>query len=96
MVNIFRLLILMRSINTKIRNNDLPVCVNCRYFIEHTNNYPYDALPNDLLYGKCKKFGEINCVTGVLKYDFAKNCRTDNDKCGKIGIEYMSKITNNP
>lgn len=66
-----------------IRNTDLPVCSNCSHFIQHENNYPYDAVPSDKLYGRCKKFGEINIITGSIEYDFAKNCRDDNKKCGK-------------
>jgi hypothetical protein len=43
-----------------------PVCVNCLYFIPHKNNYPYDALPDDSLYGKCRKFFDVDLVTGKL------------------------------
>ena len=61
------------------------------HFIEHKNNYPYDPLPNDKLYSKCNKFGEINFITGSIDYDLAKNCRDDNNKCGKNGSEYKEK-----
>ena len=71
-----------------IRNKNLPICVNCLHFIEHTNNYPYDPQPSDKDYGRCKKFGEVNVITGLIDYDFAKNCRDDNKKCGKTGSEY--------
>jgi len=71
-----------------IRNIDLPVCVNCVHFIEHTNNYPYDSYPSDKDYGRCKKFGEIDFITGLIEYDSAKNCRNNNTKCGKTGSEY--------
>ena len=75
-----------------IRNRALPVCSNCLHFIEHTNNYPYDPIPNSKEYGQCKKFGEVNLITGVIEYDFAKNCRNDIGKCGKQGLQYMEKI----
>jgi hypothetical protein len=68
-----------------IRNTTLPSCLNCIHFIEHTNNYPYDDTPSDTQYGKCKKFGEMNLITGLIEYDFAKNCRNDINKCGKTG-----------
>ena len=71
-----------------IRNQSLPVCTNCLHFIKDINNYPYDPPPNDL-FGKCKKFGEINFITGTTTYDFASHCRNDEEKCGKIGSEYM-------
>ena len=74
-----------------IRNTELPICSNCVHFIEHTNNYPYDSMPSDTLYGKCKKFGEINLVTGAFEYDLAKYCRLDISKCGYIGLEYSTK-----
>lgn len=69
----------------------MPVCVNCIHFIEHKNNYPYDPLPSNKHYGKCSKFGEIDIITGITEYDFAKNCRDDNKKCGKNGVEYKEK-----
>jgi len=74
-----------------IRNINLPVCANCIHFIEHKNNYPYDPVPNDQQYGKCKKFGEIDFITGVIKYDFANICRYDDTKCGDKGFEYEAK-----
>ena len=74
-----------------IRNRELPICSNCLHFIEHTNNYPYDSIPSDEKYGKCKKFGEVNLVTGVIEYDFARTCRLDMNKCGNSGVEYTHK-----
>jgi len=75
-----------------IRNKKLPICVNCLHFIEHTNNYPYDPIPNDELYGRCKKFGEVNLITGVIEYDLARSCRLNVSKCGNFGSEYTDKI----
>ena len=49
-----------------IMNKELPICSKCVHFIEHTNNYPYDPIPSDKQYGRCKKFGEINMITGTL------------------------------
>jgi hypothetical protein len=74
-----------------IRNKELPICSNCIYFIEHTNNYPYDPIPSDEKYGRCKKFGEVNFITGSIDYDLARNCRLNVNKCGNSGSEYTEK-----
>lgn len=68
----------------------IPLCVQCKYFIEH-KNYPYDSPLNDQLLGRCKKFAEMDLVTGVVEYRFAKICRDDYAKCGTFGLEYKSK-----
>jgi hypothetical protein len=72
-----------------IRNKKIPICSNCVHFIEYTNNYPYDPIPNNEQYGKCKKFGEV--ITGVIEYDLANNCRLDDSQCGKFGSEFTNK-----
>jgi len=78
-----------------IRNKEFPVCSNCLYYIEHTNNYPYDSLPDNKKHGKCKKFGEVNIITGVIEYDFANDCRNNMNKCGKNALEYTYKQNQN-
>jgi hypothetical protein len=75
-----------------IRNQELPICKNCVHFIEHTNNYPYDPIPCDKQYGKCKKFGEMNMITGAIEYDIATDCRLNVNKCGIFASEYSEKI----
>jgi hypothetical protein len=75
-----------------IRNKNLPICSKCLHFIEHTNNYPYDPLPNNEQHGKCKKFGQVNIITGAIEYDLASFCRLKDSKCGNIGSEYIEKI----
>ena len=74
-----------------IRNKALPICSNCVHFIEHTNNYPYDPIPSNERYGKCKKFGEVNMITGVIEYDLASTCRINDNKCGIFGSEFTYK-----
>jgi hypothetical protein len=64
-----------------------PVCVNCLYFIPPKNNYPYDALPSDSVYGKCKKFFDIDLVTGEVTHEYARVCRVD--KCGPDGKHFI-------
>lgn len=77
-----------------IRNKELPICSKCVHFIEHTNNYPYDPEPSDAYYGKCKKFGEINVITGQIMYDSARISRLDDSKCGHSGSQYTEKKEN--
>jgi hypothetical protein len=87
--------ILNKKFSTKkifIRNKELPICSKCLHFIEHTNNYPYDPIPSDKQYGRCKKFGEINMITGEIEYDLAINSRLDDNKCGYFGSEFNEKI----
>ncbi len=74
-----------------IRNQKLPICSNCIHFIEHKNNYPYDLVPSDKLYGRCNHFGEIDVITGIVEYDFATLCRDNINKCGKYGSHYTPK-----
>ena len=75
-----------------IRNKELPICSKCLHFIEHTNKYPYDEIPSDKQYGRCKKFGEINMIIGEIEYDLARISRLDDNKCGHLGSEYTEKI----
>ena len=89
------LLTLNRKLSTGknfIRNKSLPICSNCVHFIEHTNNYPYDPIPCDKQYGKCRKFGEVNLITGTIEYDIASNCRLNVSQCGNFGSEYTDKF----
>jgi hypothetical protein len=66
-----------------IRNKELPICSNCLHFIERTNNY-YDS-------DRCKKFGEVNLITGAIHYELATNCRLSDSYCGKKGSQYTAK-----
>jgi hypothetical protein len=81
----------MKRLSTFIRNKKLPICINCLHFIEHKNNYPYDPNPSDHLYGKCKQFGEVNIITGIFQYEYARLCRDNSNKCGKFGSQYTPK-----
>jgi len=74
--------------NNFIRNKAGPICSNCLYFIDPINNYTY---PSKEKYGRCKKFGEVNLVIGMIEYDFAYNCRLNENKCGKLGLEFNEK-----
>ena len=67
-----------------IRNKELPICSNCVHFIELENDYPYNG-------NRCKKFGEVDFITGEIKYDLAAVCRLGDDNCGKKGLHYTAK-----
>jgi hypothetical protein len=76
------------SLNFFLKKSAPPFCVNCQFFIQHKNNYPYDPVPNDHLYGKCRKFYEMDLITGNVIHDYAIVCRNNKEKCGLSGREY--------
>jgi hypothetical protein len=75
-----------------IKNQNKPICANCKYFVP-TNN-------------ECSKFGEINIITNEHIYEDAIIVRMDDNKCGEdamffkknyfkfITIPYYSIIEN--
>jgi hypothetical protein len=85
-------LILNKNFSSKkifIRNKSIPICLNCLHFIKYTNNEPFSS--SNEKYGRCKKFGEVDLVTGVIEYDLAIECRLNEGKCGKNGSEFNEK-----
>jgi hypothetical protein len=72
-----------------IRNKELPICSKCVYFIPPTHNYPFDPIPRDDQ-GQCKKFGEVNVVSGATEYDLASVSRLNESRCGQSGSEYQA------
>lgn len=76
--------------NNYVENIELPLCINCKHFIEHKTNYPYDDLPNDQLYSKCNLFYDINLITGKKINFYTKKCREDNNLCGEKGKFFIS------
>jgi hypothetical protein len=81
----------LSTLKKYIRDIEVPICANCVHFIEDVNNYPYDSLPNNERYGRCKLYGEKNIITGEIKYDFAFICRSEPTKCRKLGHMYSPK-----
>jgi negative regulator of replication initiation len=53
-----------------IKNSEFPVCKNCVHF------------QYDLEYGKCKKFGQRNLVSGENVYKYAEFHRNNESLCG--------------
>ena len=55
-----------------IKNQNKPICANCKYFIPNKN--------------KCGNFGEIDIITNEYIYEDAIIVRTDDNKCGEDAI----------
>ena len=55
-----------------IKNQYKPICENCKFFIPNKN--------------ECRKFGDVNIITGEYTYESAINVRYDEDKCGEYAI----------
>ena len=87
----FKLLLLfLRLFNKKlptsiIKNGDLPVCKECRFYRSSLYNFYDPAL------ARCHKFGRKDIITGYITYDYADLCREDQEKCGKEGKAYLEK-----
>ncbi len=76
---------LIRWMYNKYPVSEIPICSNCIHFIE-----PED--PTLRRYGRCKKFADVNIVSGEIKYELAKTCRDSYDfDCGLFGSEYIDK-----
>jgi hypothetical protein len=81
--------LLKRIISGKvfIKNSNLPICATCEHFIipktKERDDYEF--------YGRCKRFGKMNLVTGEIEYGLARTCRLDEEKCGDHGKEYSTK-----
>jgi hypothetical protein len=80
----------MKRIALFIRNKELPICSACVHFIEPENKNPYDRTPQNE--GRCKKFGEVDLITGAINHDLAGDCRRNASLCGKSGSEYAKKL----
>ena len=70
-----------------IKNSDLPICLHCLHFIRPTE-LQKEYRDDYERYGRCKKFGNMNLITGEIEHGLARNCRLDDEKCGYIGTEY--------
>ena len=66
-----------------IKNKNLPACINCIFFNEHSHNYQYDDLPDKTIHlSTCKKFGTASIISGRIDYELAEKCRTYTKLCG--------------
>jgi hypothetical protein len=48
----------------------VPICKDCKFLVN----------------SECKKFGDVNLVTGEISYTLAKYIRADETKCGTKGV----------
>ena len=81
----FFLTMKMNTLNSFIKNYDLPVCVTCEHFIPdigHKNEFMN-------IVGRCKLFGVKDMVTGIVDHHFASSCRANIELCGKNAAYYQ-------
>ena len=68
-------------------------CINCVHYIKYKYNYPEDELYDfKTRTGNCAVFGKQHLVTGIIDYDDALSCRTNEQKCGKNGTFFIKEI----
>lgn len=72
-----------------IKHNDLPTCVECKFFKPVI--LPGDSKINFPL-SLCSQFGIKNLVSGEIKYQYADICRETEKLCGKEGKYFIQKI----
>ena len=73
-----------------IARSSIPIslkdCKNCLYYVKET-------IEEESL---CMKFGkktnDIDANPNVPKFETAKTCRSDTDKCGESGLYYLSNL----
>ena len=64
-----------------IKNIEIPSCRNCIYYKLDYNDPRYT-------YNKCSLFGKMDIITGEVKYDLARESRTNEMKCGIQGAHF--------
>ncbi len=79
--NIVSILTILFNTDSFIQNMDKPVCSHCVHYDPENRSF-------DSFFSKCKMFGSKNIQTGVVVYDYADSCRSDESKCGKKGIYF--------
>ena len=73
-----------------IQNIALPTCKDCIHFLPHTSLYA-----NNYELGRCKMYGKKDIISGVITYEYADLVRSNNDKCGRNGINYEASDKSN-
>ena len=68
--------------NPIIKNNNIPACRNCKFFMPKY----YNQFDSDM--NRCVKFGEKDIITGKIEYDFVSTSRKDEAKCGLKAKEF--------
>ena len=80
---------LLSLVNSKviINNKNIPVCRNCIHF------KPNSVSEFSSIFSKCNKFADKDLKTDEIIFNYADNCRSDENKCGKEG-KYFEKEPN--
>ena len=71
---------------TQIKDINLPVCKDCKFFIPYENQEQYTL-------GRCMLFGKKDIISGEITYEFADVCRISSNKCGYTGTLYEATET---
>jgi len=81
MKNLYYILFLTMIHNVElsfIQNKNKPICANCKFFIPNKN--------------ECRRFGEVDIITGIYTYEPAIRVRNNDEKCGEYA--YLFKPNN--
>jgi hypothetical protein len=71
---------LISLVNSVIINNkNIPVCRNCIHFL------PNSGSEFSSIISQCNKFADKDLKTDEIIFNYADNCRDDENKCGKNG-----------
>ena len=62
-MNIFKNVRKLTTVQLSTKTKKLPLCINCKFFIEYKGNYLYESIDDGNYYSRCKNFGSINLVT---------------------------------
>ena len=75
--------------NRFIKNDEYPICINCKHYKKDIK------FPNDSLLAKCTLFGEKNILNGEIKNYYVDLVRNNNNQCGLYGRYYADASTVN-
>ncbi len=64
----------------KIRNANIRSCKQCIHFQPHGSISSHSHS-----FAKCKLFGVKDIISDITTFDYADECRTQDNKCGKEG-----------
>jgi len=70
----------------KIRSSDFPSCKNCIHYKPSPLNFDFTSGLNT-----CGNFGEKDIISDKIKYDYATDCRRNEEKCGVAGKEWREE-----
>ena len=79
---LFLLFSLVNSCKVIINNKNIPVCRNCIHY------KPNSVSEFSSIISQCNKFADKDLKTDEIIFNYANNCRRDENKCGKDGKYY--------